>query len=167
MFFERTVNLHAGGSCIAGCMEYLTGCKSGRYSSGEQWAGLLKHANEVFSYGLEHGFVICGNSPDGRHAQEVLRDRYHREVILADLDDVRLELERNPERAFILASKKYCARYATALEKAPFYLNYNHLWILDPHFNIADSQIYGGKYAKERMENVAEKADTLMAWRPR
>lgn len=162
MFFKRTVDLHTRVSCIPDCIEYLTGCKSGKYSSDEQWEGLLKYANEVFSYGLEHGFVICGDSPDGRHARDVLQNFYHQNVIFADWDDARLEVEKNPERAFILASKKFCAKYTIMLEKAPFYLNYNHLWILNPHFHIGDLQFYGGEYVKERMEAVAENADTLL-----
>ena len=38
-------------SYVADCTEYLTGCKSGKYSSHEQWEGLLRHANEIFHYG--------------------------------------------------------------------------------------------------------------------
>lgn len=162
MFFERTVDLHTETSHIADCVEYLSGCKSGKYSSGEQWEGLLKHANAIFSFGLEHGFVICGDSPDGRHARIILESCYDQNVVFADWDDARLELEKDPERTFILASKKYCAKYTVMLRDAPFYLNYNHLWILDPRFKIADLQFYGGEYVRSRMEAVEENADIFL-----
>lgn len=162
MFFERTVDLHAGASYIADCMEYLTGCKSGKYSSSEQWAGLLKHANEVFSYGLEHGFVICGNSQLGRHFWHIISERYGADVILADDSEVQAELEKNKERTFILSSRKYCARYAAMLCAAPHSLNYNHLWLLSSWFNMETIQFQNSAYIKDRMFSVEYYTDAFL-----
>lgn len=149
-------------SYVADCTEYLTGCKSGKYSSHEQWEGLLRHANEIFHYGLTHGFVICGASLAGNHFQTMLRAKYGQNAVLVDGDDVRKELEGNPERVFIIASKKYCAKYSVMLKTTAFYLNYNHLWIIDSCFKIVDAEFTGSDYVKERMEAVAKNADAFL-----
>lgn len=158
MFFERMRT----PSCVDDCTEYLNGCKAGKYSSREQWECLLKYATKVFSYGLEHGFVICGNSQLGRHFENIISKRYGVNVILADESEVHAELEKNKERVFILSSRKYCARYAAMLGTVPYSLNYNHLWLLSPWFGMEAVQFQNGAYIKDRMFSVEHYTDVFL-----
>lgn len=162
MYFKSTAALPAADTYIADSIEYLNGCKTGKYSSRDQWGGVLSRAKEIFSYGLEHGFVLCGNSPDGRHARKVFEEYFDADVVFADSDEVKRELNKNRDRTFIICSKKFCTQYTEMLKTARPYLNYNHLWMLDPRFQIADAQFYGGECVRERMEAVADYADVYL-----